>query len=249
MPAWVILAGCISAPHIAAVANPGRGVSYPMEVASSKKVPPLPTGNLIVNGDFKEPWPVGWERYLEKGAPGSNHVKTQGRDGNTVFQISHSGKSAFALYQTVQVQNTSLQLTASFKLKGWEGPGMYGFTKSGTAMIELQYLDNSERRLGATRILNYAKHMFADTPLIGVPRLQEDDSTTHHIAVEPRWHIGYRIDIEKEILSNLPGVDPGQVSAVLVALYVGGIDQTSRAELSVDDIRLEYKSGLIAGKP
>lgn len=125
---------------------------------------------------------------------------------------------------------------------------MYGFTKSGTAMIELQYLDESERRLGSTRILNYAKHMFADTPLIGVPRLQEDDSTTHHIVVEPRWHIGYQLDIQKEIRSNLPGVDPNLVSMVLIALYVGGIDQTSRAEISVDQIRLEYKSGL-AGKP
>lgn len=247
MPAWIILAGCVSAPSIAVVTNPGRAAFAP-EAASPKQAPPLPTGNLIVNDDFKESWTVGWQRYLEEGTPGSNHVKTQNRGNTTFLQIIHSGKAAFVLFQPVRVQNRNLLMTASFKLKGWEGTGMYGFTKSGTAMIELQYLDESERRLGSTRILNYAKHMFADTPLIGVPRLQEDDSTTHHIVVEPRWHIGYQLDIQKEIRSNLPGVDPNLVSMVLIALYVGGIDQTSRAEISVDQIRLEYKSGL-AGKP
>ena len=65
----------------------------------NRKTPRL-KGNLIVNGDFEEPWTVGWERMVGDPSTGANHVKivySAEGEGDDDLYLYHSGKSYMTL--------------------------------------------------------------------------------------------------------------------------------------------------------
>ena len=61
-------------------------------------------------------------------------------------------------------------------------------------------------------MVNYVKNLFADIPLIGVPR-RESDTYKKHIIEMPKgkYNQNYQVDIRKEFENNMLGVNPDNV--------------------------------------
>ena len=65
-----------------------------------------PKGNLIINGDFEEPWTVGWERIVADPSRGANHVTTvysADGEGDDDLYLRHTGESYMILFQSIHL--------------------------------------------------------------------------------------------------------------------------------------------------
>ena len=199
--------------------------------------PPSPTamrkGNLIVNGDFEEPWTVGWERMVADPSRGANHVKivySADGEGDDDLSLHHTGKSYMTFSQRIPVVGSNLLFSASFKLGPVE-------RSKATSMIELQYGDEKGRRLGSTRIINYRYD-----PFVYINRRAPlDTGFVHHIKVESRWYKRYTINLREEIINNLPAINPDRIKEIAIVLYVGGDYERCVSELYADNLKLWYK--------
>ena len=190
-------------------------------------------GNLIVNGDFEEQWTVGWERMVGDPSRGANHVKivySADGEGDDDLYLYHSGKSYMTLYQCVQVVSSNLLFSASFKL----GPVT---RRNATSMIELQYGDRKGRHIGSTRLINYDYRPF----IYERRRGPLNTGFVHHIKMKTRWYRNYTINLRKEIINNLPAIDPDRIRDIIVILYVGGDYKHCVSKLYADNIKLWYR--------
>lgn len=197
----------------------------------NRKTPPL-KGNRIVNGNFEEPWTIGWERMVGDPSTGANHVKivySADGEGDDDLYLYHSGKSYMTLYQCVQVVSSNLLFSASFKLGPVAG-------RKATSMIELQYGDSKGRHIGSTRLINYDY-----SPFIYGRRGTLNTGFVHHIKMETRWYRNYTINLREEIINNLPAIDPDRIRDIIVIIYVGGDYKYCVSELYADNLKLWYQ--------
>lgn len=206
-------------------------------------LPVRKSGNLLVNGDFSQPWSVGWKRRMANLKRGSTKVS---RDylpamGGNALHIRHKGKNRIQFIQEVKVAGLDLVFSTSFQMKSWEGM-IIGFSGTGMASISLIYLDRKGKVIGATHLVNYVRNIFADTPLIGVPRGPLDTQAVHHIKVKnDNFYQDYTIDLMQEISNNLMAVDSNQIRKIAVVISAGANDRDAGCELLVGDLSLRYK--------
>ena len=166
--------------------------------------------NLLTNGDFEQDLSVGWVQDT-----GGYGYKTFGRD--TVYQPDpdyealdsiYSGNGIGKLSQTVDVPGPALHLSfwASFALGGGSSSCWP------VACMEVGYLDADGNRLGATRF--YYHNSYCTWTPSGTLSLIE--------VTDPAWN-QYELDVADELSLHLPGVNPGDVCRIEVAL----VDTTS----------------------
>ena len=118
---------------------PVRPQAAPSRVPTPASPPPpaRPSGNLLTNGDFMQPWNVGWKRAIGNLEKGANAVKVEEHPhAGRMVHLRHVGKSYLALYQSVPVESVDLWFEVSFQARAWEGP-IWGFSGAGTAAVRL----------------------------------------------------------------------------------------------------------------
>ncbi|MBI5410288.1 MAG: hypothetical protein HZA14_13075 [Nitrospirae bacterium] len=199
--------------------------------------------NLVVNGNFKNRFD-GWQRIVGDEGKGSSKVeivKYINSNSGTALHIRHTGEGFIQLDQVIPVADAGLVFSASFMGRSAEGR-MRGFSGTGISQIIIQYMDESEHVLGQTGFVIYVKNMFADTPLIGVPRLTADTNTTRYVEFKNGMpYRGYKIDISRELEENLIGVNPKNVKKITIGVWCSATRAGAATELWISDISLSYK--------
>jgi hypothetical protein len=161
--------------------------------------------NLLVNGDFEQELAVGWVQDTA-----GYGYKTFGRD--TAYQPDpdfealdslYSGNGISKLGQIVDVPGPALHLSFSANF----GIGGGSSTCWPVACVAVGYLDSDGNRLGETRFY-YHDSYCTWTPTSTFSLIEVTD---------PAWN-QYELDVADELSLHLPGVDPGDVSRVEVAL-------------------------------
>ncbi len=199
--------------------------------------------NLLVNGGFVQGL-SGWKRTIgdiRQGASNTEVILYRNCGSGRMLHMVHRGNGSVQLCQVVPVPTADLFLSATFQFSTREGH-IRAFSGSGVAQFGMVFLDRKGEKIGQTIVLNYVKNPFADTPLIGVPRRASDTYTTHYIEVENnKLYTNYRIDIRREIESNLLGVDPDSIEEIGVVIWCGANHGDAAAELWITDICLSYR--------
>ncbi|MFO7639229.1 MAG: hypothetical protein R6X14_08085 [bacterium] len=169
---------------------------------------------LLFNGDFELPPLEGWHdsawgEFADTGNCRLRHWHDFHPDLDYEVMVHKMLHQGYALYQQVTMPTLDLGFSVDCRLTSkTENLAYYA-----AAAVCLEYRDREDSVLGETRIFSATTgHPWRSTPtlhLIGAP-----DSLN--------WH-SYRFNIAEE-LTNLPGVDPGEVHAVRVVLlsYVDG---------------------------
>jgi hypothetical protein len=158
--------------------------------------------NLLTNGDFEQDLSVGWSRDTYGVTYIGRDVGYQPDPDYEAFDsLWYYGWSR--LYQTVDVPGVTLVL------EFWAKFDIYGASSScwPVASVNLSYLDASNNVLGETRV--YYHDQYCTWIPTGTLSLIE--------VTNPDWN-QYTIDVAQELSANLPGVNPGDVSKVTVAL-------------------------------
>ena len=166
--------------------------------------------NLLTNGDFEQDLSVGWVQDTN-----GYGYWTVARD--TTYQPDpdyeamdslYSGSGICKLSQTVDVPGPALHLSFSASF----GIGAGSSSCWPVAYVEVGYLDSDGSRLGETRFY-YHNSYCTWTATSNLSLIEVTD---------PAWH-DYELDVADELSLHLPGVDPGDVSRIEVAL----VDTTS----------------------
>jgi hypothetical protein len=162
--------------------------------------------NLLTNGDFEQDLTVGWTQTQG----GGSYVTF---DRSTDYQPDpdyeardsiYSGNGCGMLSQTVDVPGplTTLSFQAAFAI--------YGASSScwPVACVTVGYCDASSNLLGETR------YYYHDSYCTWAPT-----STLSLINVtDPNWN-RYELNVADELNQHLPGVNPGMVTKLRVALF------------------------------
>jgi hypothetical protein len=161
---------------------------------------------LLVNGDFEQPLENGW--IVDTGEYGyktiSRDVGYQPDPDYEALDSIYAGNGYSKLGQTVDVPGPSLLLTfsASFAVGG---------TSSScwpVASVVVIYKDVADAVLGQTRFYYHNEYC------TWVP----SSTMSLHEVTNPDW-TQYSLDVADELAQNLPGVNPGDINRVEVALY------------------------------
>lgn len=208
-----------------------------------KQKPLYRKGNMVINGDFSRSL-EGWHRQIGDITKGHSQAEVisfaHGKSGKALH-ISHRGEGNIQFSQLVSVAGPDLIFSASFQMNSHEG-SIIGFSGSGVAQAGLIYMDEEGNKLGETILVNYVKNPFADTPLIGVPRRDDDTYRKHFIEIPNGKYLqGYRVDVRKEIESNLMGIQPENIKKVAVVLWCGATHNQAGSELWITDICLKKR--------
>lgn len=167
---------------------------------------PAPAENLLTNGEFEQALSVGWNQDV-----GGSGYKTIDRaidfDPDPDFEARcslYAGAGYARLSQVVDVPGTNLELD----FRGSFAIGAGSSTCWPVASVCVTYRDAGGTYLGETRIYRHNEYCdWANSP------------TLHLIeVVNPDWQ-EYSLDVNDEITTNLPGVNPADVGKVEVSLY------------------------------
>lgn len=198
---------------------------------------------LVFNGSFTRQF-EGWERTIGDVRQGASQVEIipfSSSPSNSALRIRHKGNGHIQFAQVVNVPYADLVFSASFQASSHEGPIM-GFSGTGIVQIGLNFLDEDDRILGRTVLVNYVKNPFEDTALIGVPRRAGDTYKTHYIEFAKGTFLkNYRIDIRKEIEGNLLGADIEALRKVAIVIWCGASGSRAGSELWITDVSLRTK--------
>jgi hypothetical protein len=159
--------------------------------------------NLLTNGDFEQDLSSGWTSETS----GSVTInRNAGYQPDPDFEAMESLYSLGwgRLNQTVDVPG--ITLTLDF----WAKFEIYGNSSTcwPVAAVTLSYLDAMNSKLGETRVYCHDQYCtWTNTPTLSLIEVTNPD-WTH-----------YTLDVAQEVSSNLPGVNPGDVSKVTVSLF------------------------------
>jgi hypothetical protein len=159
--------------------------------------------NLLTNGDFEQDLSVGW---IWSGSGYTAAVRDPGCQPDPDYEVMDSlyAYGFGRLSQTVDAPGTSLILSfqASFAI----GAGSSSCWP--VASVAVGYLDASDNVLGETRI--YLHNSYCTWTPTGTLSLIEVTDTN--------W-TDYTLDIAQELGEHLPGVNPGDISKISVAVW------------------------------
>jgi len=160
---------------------------------------------LLVNGDFEQPLDVGWAQ--DTGGYGYRTVvRDTGYQPDPDFEVcdsQYSGSGWTRLSQTVDVPGPILHLSfwASFAVGGGSS------TCWPVASVDVVYRDDAGTPLGTTKVYYHNEYCtWVPDPTLGLVEVTTPDWTQ------------YSLDIADELSQHLPGVNPGDVRKITVAL-------------------------------
>ncbi len=171
-------------------------------------LPLVASANLLVNGNFEQPFSVGWQDTVSDFG-GEYRIERSDTLGQSI--PGHAARvykflAEFAsLYQTVDVPGTNLNLEfdARFRIEGGSS------TCWPVASLWVRYRNAFGTELGNTRFYlhsPYATWVRSDT--VSLIEITENGVWRH-----------YSLDIAEELATNLRGVDPAQVRKVTIDLF------------------------------
>lgn len=158
---------------------------------------------LLVNGDFEAPLTTGWTQ-----TQGGSGTHTVNRDTvyhpdpdfeAYVYQYDNPGWTR--LSQSAEVPGPAVSLSFSVKLQHSTQTSCWP-----AAYFSIRYLDARDNLLGETRYYHSSVAPWSPS------------STFHPVAVANQDWNDYAIEIPIELSQHLPGVNPGSVTAIEVAL-------------------------------
>ena len=162
--------------------------------------------NYVENGDFEQPFTVGWTEYSPSSYGYFARATTYDPDGDYEamgyrYATGGQGGGYDKLYQKFDIPITNLTFSANVKAYAWDN----GSSWCGAALA-VYYHNVNDAIIGVTRICRTSA---------GCP--WSNTSTQHSIfASDTNWHT-YSFNLETE-LGNLSGVDPEDVAAITVAM-------------------------------
>ncbi len=161
--------------------------------------------NLLTNGDFEQPLTVGWTfTYGGTGTPSADRSTTYHPDPDYEAMTRQYDNPGWArLGQTVMVPGPLVQLEfwASFAESGGVS------TCWPAACFSVCYYDLASNLLGETRYYYSTYANWVPSPTLSLYRI-----------TNPAWQ-RYTLNVVDEVSQNLPGVNPGDIAQIEVALY------------------------------
>lgn len=164
-------------------------------------------GNFLTNGNFEDDLSVGWQSYLSSTIydtvmRGTDYEPDP--DYEAYLFKSYGGYAE--LWQTIDITTVD-SFAFSMKTKLYAYDNNADTLCWAAAAVVVSYMNSTGNVLGTTRICRST-----------APCPWSNTSTNHLIpAVDTLWHT-YSFNLRTE-LANLPGVVPGQVKKVQVALF------------------------------
>jgi hypothetical protein len=161
--------------------------------------------NFLTNGDFEQDLSVGWVQ-TQGGYSTVTVDRATGYQPDPDYEARDSicsGSGWSRLSQVVDAPGTRLILSFSGKF------AIYGASSScwPVAYVAVSYYDGSDALLGESRIYHH------DSYCTWTP-----SSTLSLIEVtNPDW-TDYSLDIAQELSEHLPGVNPGDISKIGIAI-------------------------------
>ncbi len=168
----------------------------------------LASANLLVNGDFEQPFDVGWDTVSANiaGVDTFTRSDTLGQPTQGYAAAVYKYLAYYAsMNQTVDVPSVNLTLTFDARLRIGGGSS----TCWPVAAFVVRYLDAAGTSLGNSQIYlhdQYCTWAGSDTQNL-------IDITT------PGVWTPYTLDIADELSSHLPGIDPANVKKLTIDLF------------------------------
>jgi hypothetical protein len=159
---------------------------------------------LLVNGDFEQDLSVGWKLDTSGTYIGVDRIQGYGPDSTWVARDSMYGFGHSRLYQIVDVPGSRLSLSfqAAFDSSGGSSSCWL------VAAVVVGYYDSSSTLLGQTRFYLHN------------PRCNwRSSGTLSLIDVKNKNWSQYSLDVSSELSQRLPGVNPGAIKKLGVALF------------------------------
>lgn len=162
--------------------------------------------NLIVNGDFEEPFETGWKDTVFSMAGDFRFERSDTFGLGTGYAAkAYKYLASFAsLRQAVPVTGVDLTLSFDAKLVQYGGSS----TCWPVAAFFARYLNAEGFEIGATCWYNHS--IYADW---------RDNDTMNLIEITSDAWNHYEISVANEIATNLPGVNAADVAMVCVDLF------------------------------
>ena len=166
------------------------------------------SANLLTNGDFEQPFSVGWHQDTidDGGVVTFERTDTLGQPTPGYAARIYKYWSLYAsLNQTVDVPSADLELSLDGRLT----IGGISATCWPVAAFVVSYLNDAGRELGSTMLI--ARDQYCEW--------NESDTLNFIDVTSPGDWVDYDLDIAQEIADNLPGVNADDVRKVRVELY------------------------------
>jgi hypothetical protein len=196
------------------------------------------TQNLLVNGNFEEDWERGWTRSYSDIEQGSSITEVVRVANNNVLHIKHVGRSDVSLHQIVAVPKGRIFFGFETKFVAREGP-IGGFSGTGTAGINVIFLDANKNALGLLWAGSFKRNPFEDTGLVGVPQSPESNNSASFITIPNNRAVTERLEVSKIARDRLGKLDLNKVRYVAINISVGATHRRASAEAWVDNLSLE----------
>jgi hypothetical protein len=165
----------------------------------------VPAQNLLVNGDFEQNLSVGWIYTRSAGASAGAIRDTEFQtdpDWETADSLVYQGWSKLEQVVNAPGANLTLRFSARFAIGNGTAPCWP------IACVTIGYFDGSDELLGETRFIYHDTNShWTSTPTFSVIEV-----------ADPNWN-EYTLDVADEFARHLPGIDPGTVGRIGVALF------------------------------
>lgn len=163
--------------------------------------------NLLTNGDFEQELDVGWQQSMTANGV-IDRATTYDPDQDyeaKVYQYESSGYTT--LYQEIGILSVDLPVT-EFSCKAKMNAYSTIPSDWAAAAVIVSYMNESSTVLGETRITYKT---------VGCP--WTNTSTMHVISVADVSWQDFSFNLNDELTTNLPGVNPAEVVKIKIALY------------------------------
>jgi Swt1-like HEPN len=202
--------------------------------APIKREPP----NLVTNGDFLQPWDVGWNKQVGDPTQGSFVVEKQ----NGMLHMSLSGQNSGQVWQVVALPEgrglEGLMFGAGVKLIP-KRAGMLGLAPPVETALIVQFRDRQEQDLGQIWYTQFATTGLEGSGLAGVPDTLHATGQRCQISTNEGFT---RIEesLSRKAKDCLAG-SPTNVASLMIVCFMRTSNPQSSAEAFLDRVRLYYR--------
>lgn len=196
---------------------------------------PDPNGNLVLNGNFTNSY-SGWIRSTGAVQEGVNLSEIipgpPGKPGN-ILHLKHRGQGSIKFIQIVEVPNTDLIFSASYRVSEQKDKAFKGF---GQVLIGITYVKQDDTLLGQEFEGFFSKDPFGDST--GNEHRAVNKIKPKQTRVSSEGFNNYQIDIRKKSSDLFLRFDPKSLKKLIIEFVCSGSHPQAEAELWITDISL-----------
>lgn len=204
--------------------------------------------NLVVNGNFREHWNIGWRKHVSSGDQERGSLVEISIDNQ---QLQFKGCCNFcAISQSIPIDGLrGLNLEISFRIKACLGTeedcrrgleGLRYLNSYDLAGLQIEYQDENEEPLGIIRFIDTTSGSVVGAGLVGTIKAPETgDTKWKAIKIDDKWQI-LKLDLYEEALKTFSFI-PEQVKHILIAFFNSHTGEDDGfGEITVDSVKLYY---------